>query len=151
VLAAAEPASTNTPIDREDETREIRAFLADNHQTVLFVSGLDDVGKSTVVQLAFSQSGKAIHAWIDVNSDTSPAFLLTALAKAFRVGIGGTAINPFDAIDDEELIARIPLGATVVITDADNLQDHGQWRDPNTPKVLSRLAAAFKRRQAKLI
>lgn len=139
------------PLDRDDETREVRRFLADSQQTVLFVSGLDDVGKSTAIKLAFRQSGKPIHAWIDVYSDTSPAFLLTALAKALRIGIEGIATNPFDAVADDELVNRIPLGAAVVIGDIDNLKDHGHWRDATTPQILNRLVAAFNKRHAKLI
>ena len=151
IPAIAGATSAKAPLDREDETREVRRFLDDRQQTVLFLSGLDDVGKSIVAEWAFSQSGKQIHAWIDVYSDTSLAFLLAALAKAFRIAAIGTDNNPFDAIADEELVSRIPLGAAVVVADIDNLRAHGQWRDTTTPQILNRLVAAFAKRQAKLI
>ncbi len=141
-----------TPLDREDEAREIRAFLDHPHQRVLLVTGLDDVGKETVVSLAIAQAGRLGAVWISLNTDATLRFLLLTLARQFR--LPETGIASLDGITDianRELVERIPLGSTVVITSAENLRDHGQWRETATPTMLTRFAEALERRQGKLI
>lgn len=143
--------SSEVMFDREEETREIRRFFDSKRESVLFLSGLDDVGKSSAVKMTLNQSGKHARVWSETRPDTSPDFVLATLGKAFSVGSIGGRSNPFEHLSDDEIGNRIPRGAIVVISDADNLLDHGQWREKRTHDLLRRIAAIFRARGAKLI
>ena len=148
-LARAMREAESTPLDRVDETKEIRNFLDSTTERVLLVSGLDDVGKQTAVRLAFSQSGRKAIAWIELPDDATLDYLGAALAKHF--GLGYVAGQNQGVIVSDSVIERIPLGATIVLSQAENLRDHGNWREPNTPTALARFVTSLSTRKCKLI
>jgi len=142
----------STPLDREEETRAIRAFLDSDVEQVLLVTGLDDVGKETAVILALSQAGRSAVAWVELSPDATQGFLVQFLTRHF--GLAATGVSSPESITDltdGELIDRIPLGTTIVINHSENLREYGQWREPSTPHVLASFADALSKRKSKLI
>jgi tetratricopeptide (TPR) repeat protein len=143
--------SVDLTLDRNEETQQVREFLDHSMQRVLFVSGLEDIGKISVVELSIRQSGRNFTR-IDLNPDASLRFLSESLARNF--GALETGVTNLDAVEDPrslELIDRIPLGQVVIFTSTENLKERTQWRDPSSPSWLASFAEALQRRKAKLI
>lgn len=145
-----EPGSCH--LDRERECQEVREFLDHPSLRVLLMTGLDEVGKETVVRVSIDQSGRKEAKWIHLPRDASAGFIRSALWRhlGLPVGTGGYREH-YVALSDESVIDRIPQGTTIVLNHAENLLDHGLWRDSSLPIELGRFADALGRRRSKLI
>ncbi len=142
----------NRFIDREDETRQLRDFLDHQIQRVMFISGLDDVGKETAIDASLAQAGHRTPITIDLAPDVTLGFIANALAKHFRLPNEGIASDATIAMmKDAEFVQRMPLGSILLLLNADSLKAHGQWRDSRIPDALSTLVHAFDVRKGKLI
>ncbi|RIK77257.1 MAG: hypothetical protein DCC68_17730 [Planctomycetota bacterium] len=144
--------SAESTLDRESEAREVRQFIEHARQTVLCLTGLDDVGKSTLLSIALAQLGHRHTHSITLSHDATPSYIAAVFARIF--GFPDDVIcepQAFLNAKNDEFLARIPSGTIVVLADVDNLRDHGQWRDPVTPTLLEQIAEAIGKRKGKLI
>ncbi len=68
-------------VDRDAEAREICSFLDDRTMSVLEVTGLEQVGKSSVIDKALAQSGIRGVLHVSLSATSSADYLLFALIK----------------------------------------------------------------------
>jgi tetratricopeptide (TPR) repeat protein len=143
----------DVPLDRDDETRTIRAFLDSRGQRLLCVTGLDDVGKHTVVELAIAQAARDNNVfWLELAPDASPEFIVSSLWRFIRRGLPAGATEPtLDSIKEPGFASMVLPGVVVVISNADSLKSKGLWRDPRTSALIADLANALFDRRGKLV
>lgn len=150
--APANPPPPEVALDREPEARSIRQFLEHPRQRVLCLTGLDDVGKSTLLSMVFAQAGHKATQWITLSTDSTLTYIASVFARLLRFP-DDAAQQPREFLNrnNTDLVDRIPLGTVVVICEADNLRDHGRWREPDAPRVLEEVAHVLADRKGKLI
>ncbi len=139
-------------INREDEIKTIRVFLESRHESVLVVTGLEGVGKTTILDAAIAQAGRSRAITITLTPDSSPDFIAEYLARSLRLPrSSGDAIVSMASLANIAIGDFLPFGSILVIENAHYLFEHDYWRDQQTPTLLKAITAATYQRSAKLI
>ncbi len=143
---------SDAAIDRDAESRDVRQFLEHPRQNILCITGLDDVGKDTVVSIALRQTGHKNTLWLALSPDSTIGYIAAVLARTLRFPDDLISdVKAFVSLKNSDLLERIPIGTIVVISQADGLRDHGQWREPDSPSFLVELGRVLGARKGKLI
>jgi len=143
------PQEKAAPLDREAETSQLRALLDNKAIKLIIVSGLEGVGKNTLVDLALRQSGRTAKHSIELTTDITPDFLVATLLRL--VQLPDAQAYAADILDLPSFRQRLQHGLIVCITDALYFQNHGNWRDNRFPSLLLALSRALANIGGKLI
>ncbi len=148
--AGSPQAYSPSVIDRDKDIRSLKTFLDHPKQAVLCVSGLNAIGKTTVIESALAQSGTSKVINISMTGDSTPDFLVASLCRELGVPFKD-AITSRNALQGDDVVDRLPRRQVVILGDADYLLEHGSWRDPAAAEVLGELTKALRHRSGKLI
>lgn len=137
-------------VDRESEVAAVADFLDSRVQTVLELSGLEQIGKSAVLAKALAQSGADEPLVIELSDTSSADFIVGSILQGNEYDDLDWTGDPPDPDNDPftPALARVRL---LVIKNTHLLLDHGRWRDERFPSLLLRLARAAGRASAKII
>ncbi len=150
VTSDERPTISTSVVDRKDECRDVQGFLDSPTHSLLFVTGLDEVGKMTVIETAHAQSGRSDTVIIRLTPESSLEFLLNSVARS--VGLpADVSITDLAFAKDQTLVERIRSGMSVIIDNAQFLTDHGTWRDNRAGDFIRDLAEAVSSRNGRLI
>ncbi len=137
------------PLDRVDEAAHLRSLLDNKTVKLVVVSGLQGVGKRTLVDLALRQAGRAAERVLELASDATPEFLIAALFRI--VGLPLPERYDYDLLDTSRFRERLQWGLILCVHNAEHLTSHGSWRDSNCPGLLLSLARGLSATGGKLI
>ena len=143
------PPARSIVLDRDDEAQRVTRFLDDKSQSVLVVSGLPQMGKTSVVEKALEQAGISRIRRFKLTDSSSPQFI----AGSIR---GDTALG-LDVLDAKEYLtqpgSRLDLRAiqTIWIEDSQSLAEFGIWRDEDVRDCIYSLIELCSESDTKLI
>lgn len=136
---AASGADLASIVGREAELAQFEAFLNESRSQVLEVSGLPEIGKSSVTQLALAQAGLQGVFYLPIHPGASPDYLIYSLIH--RSGSG--PLPPYDdalTVLQGNAFARSFIGlSAIVITGVEHLYLRDSWREPVFEQIVARL------------
>jgi len=148
VASAADPVSV---IDREGEVRSVTDFLDHRAATVLEVTGLSQIGKSSVVEKALSQSGISAVSRVPLTNTSSAEYIVYAL---LRRGSGLPAppyADPVEVARSASFSNALRRQRVIVFERAHLLLDLGNWRDEYLGAVVATIIDVAHREKVKVI
>jgi len=135
----------NAIVGRQDEFRDLISFLNDESLVIYQISGINAVGKTSVVQTAIEQSGHRNVFSIKLVKASTPGFIWASLIVQL-----GYALHEARAFSIEKvrplLADRLPHNSVLVIENAHHCLEHHTWRDARFPELfmeLSKLISEF--------
>ncbi len=135
-LALGERSSKAT-LDRDLEVRQVHEFLDSRAETLLEVTGLPEIGKSSTVEKALAQSGIRSTLVVALHESSSADFMVASLAEH----IGSTLRPPYSdvvaAATSPELRRVLAAVSVLVIKGGQYLVTrNGTWKDEPIEPVL---------------
>lgn len=112
--------------------------------------GLDDVGKSTVIEKALALAGHAQVLRLPLAPDITPEFLAIQLLTAVAYARATKVNDPIAALR-EVLPARLPRGTVLILENAAHLLARVSWRDERFKGVLQTLLTAATTARGKVV
>lgn len=147
-----DPFSSIKPIiNRETEANKVYHFLDSQSEVVLEVSGLSQIGKTSVIQKAIQQSGLSSIKNILLSETTSLDYVLYSLIKSNSTANLPPYRNPVEIARSEQMARVFRQLDMLCLEKVHFLLDHGLWRDKNTTKVLNALCQLARENKTKLI
>ena len=143
------PSTQVAPLDRVQETGELRRLLDGKNIRAIILSGLEQIGKQTLVELALSQSGRLHTLVIPLTDDTTPEFLVATLLRFASLPLPEEITG--HELESDDFSDRLPRGLVIVLRGAHQLVSFGDWRDPSFPELIRRIADALAKAGGKLI
>jgi len=140
-----------TVVDREAEARVVADFLDDRSATVLEVSGLPQIGKTSVIEKALAQAGVAPILRITLTATSSPDYLLYTLLQRGPGLPLPPYQNPVEVARSASISTALRALRVIVIERAHFLLELGTWRDDNLGNVLTALIATAGEVNTKLV
>lgn len=146
------PAEQRTAVlDRDGETREVHQFLDDPSFAVLEISGLQQIGKSSILAKALAESGIQRILRISVTETSSAEYIAHAILQT-GVGVESPRYeDPVAVMKGSAVAERLKAIQVVVIEKAHLLLNRGLWRDEFVPRILEALVFAAGQAKCKLI
>jgi tetratricopeptide (TPR) repeat protein len=128
-------------IDREDEITRLAKFVDHAERTLLLVTGLPGIGKSSFLRKGFREIGVLGQRWVSLARDASAAYLLAAISGAKPSAIDATLLeNPASYLRTERFRESLRDIRVLVIEGCQELLDAGHWREGDIGEVMSGLA-----------
>lgn len=142
--------SVNAIVGRQDEIRDLISFLNDESFVIYQISGINAVGKTSLVQTAIEQSGHQNVFSIKLVKASTPGFIWASLvaqldyapheARAFSI----EKARPL-------LMDRLPHNSVLVIENAHHCLEHYTWRDARFPELFKGLSELVSELNCKLV
>ncbi len=128
-------------IDREDEISRLAKFVDNADTTLLLVTGLPGIGKSSVLKKGFLELGMRGQRWIALPRDVSAAYVLAAVMGA-RPGAIDQALlaDPVSFVKSAKFRDSLRETRVLVVESCQELLAAGRWRDREIGDVLAALA-----------
>ena len=143
--------SSQLIIDREIEATKVYQFLDTPSEVILEVTGLSQIGKTSVIQKAIKQSGLSSIKFIPLSETSSLDYVLYSLIENNVSAQRPPYDNPLKIVQSE-LMARVFRQHQLICLERVHLLlDHGFWRDNNTAAVLTALCELADEGNTKLI
>lgn len=139
---------TDVVLGRDDEARHVFSFLDSRKERVLLVTGLDEVGKASLLMHAILQAGRSASLRLRIMDDTTVEYMIKVVLSTCGMHAAPTNLT---SLSSAPFVSALPRGALIAFEDADFLMDHGKWRDTRFPEVISVLADSLAAKQGKLV
>lgn len=123
-------------VNRDAEAREICSFLDDRTMSVLEVTGLEQIGKSSVIDKALAQSGIRGVLHVPLSATSSPDYLLFALVKTLSEKPAPPYAKPVEVAKGDAIRQALSRLKVVIFHDSHFLLQGPTWRDPELLEVL---------------
>ncbi len=143
-------ASVNAIVGRQDEIRGLTSFLNDKSFVIYQISGMNAIGKTSVVQTAIEQTGHQNVFSIKLVKASTPGFIWASLIAQL-----GYAPHEARAFSIEKvrplLVDHLPRNSVLVIENAHHCLEHRTWRDSRFPELFKGLYELFREFNCKLV
>ncbi|HUU17838.1 MAG TPA: hypothetical protein VMW72_11855 [Sedimentisphaerales bacterium] len=137
-------------VGRQDEIRDLISFLNDESLVIYQISGINAVGKTSVVQTAIEQSGYQNVFSIKLVKASTPGFIWASLIA--QLGYAPHEARAFSIEKVRPLLAdRLPHNSVLVIENAHHCLEHHTWRDARFPELFKGLSELVSEFNCKLV
>lgn len=126
-------------VDRDSEVKRVLDSVDDRSIRLVEISGLEQIGKSAIIQKALAQSGISSIIHVQLTETSSIEYLLYSITKQGGGDIKPPYDDPLQTVNNTQVINAIRSSRIIYIESLHHFQDHGTWRDELVPKVLRTL------------
>lgn len=141
----------STVVDREAEARNIAEFVDSRSATILEVSGLPQIGKSSALEKGLTQAGVSKVVRMALSATSSPDYVLYSVLK---LGSGLPAppyTDPVEVVRSAGFANVLRTLQGIIFERAHLLTDFGVWRDERFGPLFSALADVATSLRVKII
>ena len=116
-------------VDRDEEVNRINLFFNDESKILLEINGLQEIGKSSILTKAISQSGYTKICEINVSDSSSIDYLLYSIFKYAGIEFTPPYLDYSKVFDGEEFKNALSTIELIVFHNAHYLTDRYAWRN----------------------
>lgn len=133
------PETRKAIIDRELEVKRVHGSIDNRNLAILEITGLEQMGKSSIIQKALAQSGISSVIHVRLTGTSSIDYILYSIINQGGGDLIPPYKDPLEVAKSVHVTNAIHSTRVLYIESAHELLDHGVWRDELTPKVLLEL------------
>ena len=138
-------------VDRETEVGAVTEFLDSGTTTVLEVTGLPQIGKSSVLDKALGQSGITSVCRVSLTSTSSADYIVyTLLKRGYGLPLPPYS-EPIAVVSSASMLGAIRRQRVIIFERAHLLTDFGTWRDEHIGSVIAAIVDVAQEANVKLI
>ena len=130
------PDTRKAIIDRDWEVKRLHKAIDDRNLVVYEVTGLEQIGKSSIILKALAQSGISSLIHVPLTSTSSIDYILYSIIKQGGGDLSPPYDDPVNTAKSAHIINAIRSTRVLYLESVHHLLDHGVWRDELTPNVL---------------
>ena len=138
-------------VDRETEVSAVAEFLDSTTTTVLEVTGLPQIGKSSLLNKALRQSGITSVCRVPLTGTSSAEYLVYTLLKRGSGQPEPPYSEPSAVVSSTSMLDAIRRQRVIIFERAHLLVDFGTWRDEQIGSVIAAIIDVAHEANVKLI